>query len=96
MKSANELRKIALEKQEIDYKHHYDDTIRRIDEIIEWRAKAGCTWLFLNWSKRAYIHNDDVFWFITKKMFKDMKKYYKERGFKINRGLFDKDIYIEW
>ena len=96
MKSASELRKIALEKQEIDYKHHYNDTIRRIDEIIEWRAKAGWTWLFLIRREHYYAHYEQVFWGINKRLFKDLKKYYKEKGFRISKSFFSKDIYIEW
>ena len=96
MRNADELRKIALEKQECDYLYHLNDTICRIDEIIENRAENGWTWLFLIRRDKDYIHNSHVFRWINKEMFKELKKYYKKKGFKIGKSIFNRDIYIEW
>jgi len=96
MKSADELRKIALKKQERDYLCHLDDTIYRIDEITENRAENGWTWLFLVRRDNDYIYNSHVFRWINRKMFKELKKYYKKKGFKIGKTFFGRNIYIEW
>lgn len=96
MESASELRKIALKKQEEEYQYNYNETIYRLDKIIEYRAKAGWTWLFLTRREHSYVHREQVFWGINKRLFKDLKKYYKEKGFRISKGFFSRDIYIEW
>lgn len=94
--NASELRKIALDVQKQDYLKHYNDTIYRIDEIIENRAKCGWTFLLLVWTGKDYIHNNQLFRWIDREMFKDLKKYYQEKGFRFNKGFFNKDIYIAW
>ena len=96
MENASELRKIALEKQECDYLYKYNYTTHLINEILRERAKEGWTWLFLIQRGKVWVYENQVFQYIDNKLFKDLKKYYKEKGFRISKGLFDKDIYIEW
>ncbi len=96
MKNASELRKIALEKQECDYSYNYNKVICQIDEIIENRANEGYTWLYLVRCDVFYCFTDHTFGDIDRKMFKMMKSYYKKKGFKISKSIFNGNIYIEW
>lgn len=95
--NANELRKIALEYQELEYLKNYNNTLYRLDKIIEERAKNGWTFLFLKKRKNSceYITDGYVFWYLDE-MLKDLKKYYEEKGFEFSKSFFRKEIYIAW
>lgn len=94
---ASELRKVAVEAQENGYIKHRNNTVYRIDELIKLYAKWGRTCLVLYIGSDGYT--DGFTWnfrFIDRRMFKELKEYYKEKGFRFKRNIFNKDIYITW
>lgn len=94
---ADELRKIACDKQEKEFWKNYNYCISTLDEWIEYVAKeCGSTGITLNriyHTSYLYTFRDRNF-IINKETYKELKKYYKERGFKI-RKLLNK-ITISW
>jgi len=96
MESASELRKIVLEKEECDYLYKYNYTINLINEIIRERAKNGWLFLFLDKKEKVWTYEHHIFKYIDNKLYKDLKKYYKEKGFTISKSFFHRDIYIAW
>lgn len=93
---ADELRKIACDKQEEKFWKNYNYCISTLDEWIEYVAKeCGDTGIILNRYRPTYLYTfRDRNFTINKETYKELKKYYKERGFKI-RKLFNK-ITISW
>lgn len=93
---ADELRKIACDKQEEEFWKNYNYCISTLDEWIEYVAKeCGNTGITLSRHYPTYLYTfKDRNFFINKETYKELKKYYKERGFKI-RKLLNK-ITISW
>lgn len=95
MKSANELRKIACDKQEKDFWSNYNYCISTLDEWVEYVAKeCGSTGITLNRPYPCLYTFRDRNFIISKETYKELKKYYKERGFKIRKFL--NKITISW
>jgi len=95
--NASELRKVAKEAQENSYVKSRNETVYRIDKRIKSCAEVGKTKFVLSYNKYTenQYYNIQCF-YIDKRIFKELKKYYKERGFGFRRNFFNKDIYITW
>ena len=95
---ASELKEVALEKQEEDFWKNYNYCISTLDELIKYVAKeCGNTGITLSRHRPTmcciYTFRDRNF-VINKETYKELKKYYKERGFKIRKFL--NKITISW
>ena len=96
--NAKELRKIAYEKCEEDFKRNCDYCIATLDERIELCAKnCGYTEIVLEHfsynPKYTYTLGSKNF-FIGKETYKEIKKYFKEKGFRVKK--FWRYITISW
>ena len=97
MVDAKELKKIAGEKQELDFLVNYNDCVHRLDGMMKRYAENGYTEITLDGThhcaKYTYLVDSQVF-YIDRETFHKLKKLYKENGFKIKK--FWKYITISW
>ena len=97
MVDAKELKKIAGEKQELDFLVNYNDCVHRLEEITKRNAESGYTEITLERFYRSAKHTytiDGQNFFIDRETYKKLKKLYKENGFKVKK--FWKFITISW
>ena len=95
---ASELRKIALEKQEERFWDNYNMLIHYLNEYIEFAAGCGSTYVKLVsacWDRGTFLFDNHTFP-INFYTYKEMKRYYKERGFKVRWTLIGDNIEISW